>query len=66
MFNGFKKKFVKVNKGKIFCQFKGNGPPLLLLHGYPQTHVMWHKTAPELSKYFTVIVADPLEDMEIV
>ena len=58
MFNGFKKKFVKVSKGKIFCRFKGNGPPLLLLHGYPQTHVMWHKTAPELSKYFTIIVAD--------
>ena len=58
MFSGFKKKFVKVNKGKIFCRFKGNGPPLLLLHGYPQTHVMWHKTAPELSKYFTVVVAD--------
>ena len=58
MFKGFVKKFVIVNKGKIFCRFKGNGPPLLLLHGYPQTHVMWHKTAPELSKYFTVIVAD--------
>ena len=58
MFEGFKKKFIKVNKGKIFCRFKGNGPPLLLLHGYPQTHIMWHKTAPELSKYFTVVVAD--------
>tara|TARA_B100000963_G_scaffold352589_1_gene365991 strand:- start:256 stop:1140 length:885 start_codon:yes stop_codon:yes gene_type:complete len=58
MFSGFKKKFVKVSKGKIFCRFKGVGPPLLLLHGYPQTHVMWHKTAPELSKYFTVILAD--------
>ena len=55
MFNGFKKKFVKVSKGKIFCRFKGSGPPLLLLHGYPQTHVMWHKTAPELSKYFTLV-----------
>ena len=58
MFNGFKKKFIKVKKGNIFCRFKGNGPPLLLLHGYPQTHLMWHKTAPELSKYFTTIVAD--------
>ena len=58
MFDGFKKKFIKVNKGKIFCRIKGNGHPLLLLHGYPQTHVMWHKTAPELSKNFTVIVAD--------
>ena len=58
MFEGFKKKFIKVKKGKIFCRTKGNGPPLLLLHGYPQTHVMWHKTAPELSKNFTVVVAD--------
>jgi len=58
MFKGFKKKFIKINKGKIFCRYKGNGSPLLLLHGYPQTHMMWHKTAPELSKYFTVVVAD--------
>ena len=58
MFKGFKKKFIKVDKGKIFCRFKGNGPPLLLLHGYPETHLMWHKTAPALSKYFTVIAAD--------
>ena len=58
MFKGFKQKLVKVKKGNIFCKFKGNGPPLLLLHGYPQTHMMWHKTAPELSRYFTVVVAD--------
>ena len=58
MFLGFKKKFVKVKKGKIFCRIKGNGPPLLLLHGYPQTHLMWHKTAPELSRYFTIVAAD--------
>ena len=56
MFKGFKKKFVKVSKGKIFCRIGGKGPPLLLLHGYPQTHVMWHKTANELSKSFTIIV----------
>ena len=58
MFKGFQKKFIKVKKGKIFCRIKGNGTPLLLLHGYPQNHLMWHKTAPELSKYFTVVVAD--------
>ena len=58
MFKQFKEKLIKVNKGKIFCRFKGNGPPLLLLHGYPETHLMWHKTAPTLSKYFTVVVAD--------
>ena len=58
MFKGFKNKFVVVNKGKIFCRIKGKGIPLLLLHGYPQTHLMWHKIAPELSKYFTLVVAD--------
>ena len=58
MFKGFKKKFVQVKKGKIFCRIGGNGPPLLLLHGYPQTHLMWHKTAPQLAKNFTVIASD--------
>ena len=58
MFEGFKSKYVKVKKGKVFCKVKGEGPPLLLLHGYPQTHLMWHKTAPELSKSFTVVAAD--------
>jgi haloacetate dehalogenase len=36
----------------------GNGPPLLLLHGYPQTHLMWHAAAPLLARSFTVVVAD--------
>lgn len=36
----------------------GSGPPLLLLHGYPQTHVMWHKVAPVLAEYFTIVAAD--------
>lgn len=36
----------------------GSGPPLLLLHGYPQTHVMWHKVAPKLAQHFTVIASD--------
>ena len=58
MFKGFKKKLIKVKKGKIFCRIGGKDPPLLLLHGYPQTHFIWHKTANELSKYFTIIAAD--------
>ena len=37
---------------------KGDGPPLLLLHGYPQTGYIWHKIAPPLTKDFTVVVAD--------
>ena len=36
----------------------GSGPPLLLLHGYPQTHVMWRKVAPRLAQDFTVVVPD--------
>jgi haloacetate dehalogenase len=37
---------------------KGDGPPVLLLHGYPQTHVEWHKIAPQLAERFTVILMD--------
>jgi haloacetate dehalogenase len=36
----------------------GSGPPLLLLHGFPQTHLMWHSTAPLLAERFTVVAAD--------
>ena len=36
----------------------GSGPPLLLLHGHPETHVTWHKVAPELAKRFTVVLTD--------
>merc|ERR1711939_979310 len=36
----------------------GNGPPLLLVHGFPQTHHIWHKVAPELAKSFTVVAVD--------
>lgn len=36
----------------------GSGPPLLLLHGYPQTHAMWHAVAPSLTQTFTVVLAD--------
>ncbi len=42
----------------IFVQRLGNGPPLLLLHGFPQTHLMWRDVAPLLAKHFTVICAD--------
>lgn len=44
--------------GEIFARIGGNGPPLLLLHGFPQTHAMWHKLAPDLMRRFTCIIAD--------
>ena len=42
----------------IAYRMAGNGPPLLLLHGFPQTNFMWHKIAPALAADFTVIAAD--------
>ena len=46
--------------GPIFARVGGSGPPLLLLHGYPQTSAMWHKIAPGLAQQHTVVVADLL------
>jgi haloacetate dehalogenase len=43
---------------EIYARTGGSGPPLLLLHGYPQTHVMWHRVAPELARYCTLVIAD--------
>lgn len=45
-------------KVTIHLKYGGKGHPLLLLHGYPQTHLMWHKLAPLLAKDFTVIMPD--------
>jgi haloacetate dehalogenase len=42
----------------IHCAVGGSGPPLLLLHGYPQTHVIWHRVAPLLAERFTVVATD--------
>ena len=42
----------------IFCEVGGEGPPLLLLHGYPQTHAIWHKVAGTLAQSHTVVCAD--------
>jgi haloacetate dehalogenase len=58
MFDGFEASTVDANETTIFIRRKGNGPPLLLLHGFPQTHAMWHAVAPMLGDAFTVICAD--------
>jgi haloacetate dehalogenase len=42
----------------IFVRSRGTGPPLLLLHGFPQTHLMWRDVAPRLARTFTVVCAD--------
>ena len=42
----------------IFLRVGGEGPPLLLLHGHPQTHAMWHRVAPALARRFTLVMPD--------
>ncbi len=57
-FDGFELSHVNVTGGAIRLRHGGSGPPLLLLHGNPQTHAMWHAVAPELAKKYTVICPD--------
>jgi haloacetate dehalogenase len=56
--DGFHSERVQANGIAINLRRAGSGPPLLLLHGYPQTHVMWHRVAPVLAERFTVICPD--------
>ncbi|WP_422375053.1 alpha/beta fold hydrolase [Roseibium sp.] len=58
LFPGFDSLTVEVEDEWLFCRTGGSGPPLLLLHGYPQSHICWHKIAPRLSEHFTVVAAD--------
>ena len=58
MFNQFKKININTSGAKINLVYGGKGEPVLLLHGYPQTHVMWHKIAPVLAEKFTVVAPD--------
>jgi haloacetate dehalogenase len=57
-FTGFVAHELMTDRGVVFARVAGSGPPLLLLHGYPQTHVMWHEAAARLVDRFTVVVAD--------
>lgn len=57
-FPGFVLEHIQVKDGPVRLRRGGSGPPLLLLHGNPQTHAMWHAVAPELAKHFTVICPD--------
>ena len=58
MFEGFERRQISTSGTTINLVKGGDGPPLLLLHGYPQTHVMWHKIAPILAQDFTVVAPD--------
>lgn len=54
----FTQQRIPVGGAEINLLTGGDGPPLLLIHGYPQTHAMWHRLAPKLARHFTVIFPD--------
>jgi len=58
MFEGFETRRIATDGAEIQLRAGGQGPPLLLLHGYPQTHVLWHRVAPRLAQHFRVIAPD--------
>jgi haloacetate dehalogenase len=58
MFSGFCTSDIATEGATIFARWSGTGAPVLLLHGFPQTHAMWHAVAPLLAQRFTVVCAD--------
>ncbi|WP_208636393.1 alpha/beta fold hydrolase [Mesorhizobium helmanticense] len=58
MFSGFEARCVRVEETSIFAKVGGTGPPVLLLHGFPETHAMWRDIAAALAPRFTVVAAD--------
>jgi haloacetate dehalogenase len=58
LFPGFASRRITISGLEFFLRMGGAGPPLLLLHGYPQTHACWHKIAQPLAREFTVVIPD--------
>jgi haloacetate dehalogenase len=58
MLDGFTEHIVELNDVTLFARSAGSGAPLLLLHGFPETHLMWRDVAPILASRFTVVCAD--------
>ena len=58
LFPDFESRTFKTEGAEIFARLGGNGPPLLMLHGYPQTHVMWHKVVPALAQNYSLVIPD--------
>jgi haloacetate dehalogenase len=58
LFSGFEEVDLPCERGAVHARVGGAGPPLLLLHGYPETHLMWHAAAGVLAEHFTVVAAD--------
>ena len=58
LFPGFASHRIDTSAGRIFMRTGGEGRPLLLLHGHPQTNVMWHRVAPALARHFKLFIPD--------
>ena len=58
LFPGFERRRVRTSGATINIVTAGKGPPVLMLHGYPETHAMWHKVAPKLTGSYSVVCAD--------
>ncbi len=58
LFPGFASRRIATEGAEINLVTAGSGPPLLLLHGYPETHAMWHAVAGDLARHFTVVASD--------
>ena len=58
LFPGYESRFLDTSAGKIFARIGGKGSPVLLLHGYPESNVMWHRLAPLLAPHHTLIIPD--------
>ena len=58
LFPGFDTQWIETEAGRFFVRTGGHGPPLLLLHGYPQTHAEWHRMAGPLAQRYSVVLMD--------
>ncbi len=58
LFAGTQEHRISTGEAEIFVRTGGSGPPLLLIHGFPQTHAMWHRVAPQLMERFTCVMPD--------
>jgi haloacetate dehalogenase len=58
LFPGFTNRKIRTSEATINVTFAGKGSAVMLLHGYPETHAMWHKVAPQLAREYTVVCPD--------
>lgn len=58
LFPGFASHWLNTQAGKIFARSHGEGPPVVLLHGFGETHVAWHRVAPALARRFSIVALD--------